>query len=104
VLRGIAVAGSWVGGCWSRLWCGRWSLKVANVAVEDAAGVSFVVDQPPVGALGADAADEPFRVAVRLRRAGRDLDHVDALGGEHGIEGISELGIPVADQKRNEAA
>jgi hypothetical protein len=32
------VAGSWVGGCWSRLWCGRWSLKVANVAVEDAAG------------------------------------------------------------------
>jgi hypothetical protein len=79
-------------------------IEVANVAVEDAAGVSFVVDQHPVGALGADAADEPFRVAVRLGRAGRDLDHVDALGGEHGIEGISELGIPVADQKRNEAA
>jgi hypothetical protein len=64
--RGIAVAGSWVGGCWSRLSRGRWSVKVANVAVEDAAGVSFVVDQHPVGALGADAADEPFRVAVRL--------------------------------------
>jgi hypothetical protein len=39
-------------------------IEVANVAVEDAAGVSFVVDQHPVGALGADAADQPFRVAV----------------------------------------
>jgi hypothetical protein len=74
-------------------------IEVANVSVEDAAGVSFVVDQHPVGALGADAADEPFCVAVRLGRACRDRDHVDALGGEHGIEGIRELGIPVADQK-----
>jgi hypothetical protein len=39
-------------------------IEVVNVAVEDAAGVSFVVDQHPVGALGADAADEPFRVAL----------------------------------------
>jgi hypothetical protein len=28
-------------------------------------GVSRVVNQHPVGAFGADAADEPFRVAVR---------------------------------------
>ena len=40
-------------------------IEVANVPVENRAGVSLVVDQHPVGALGADAADEPFRVAVR---------------------------------------
>jgi hypothetical protein len=28
-----------------------------------------------------------------------DLDYVDVLGGEHGIEGIRESGIPVADQE-----
>ena len=37
--------GSWLGGCWLRLWCGRWSLKVAFVPLEDGAGVLFVVDQ-----------------------------------------------------------
>ncbi|MEA2959623.1 MAG: hypothetical protein QOJ58_5606, partial [Alphaproteobacteria bacterium] len=40
-------------------------IEMAHVLVEHGAGVSFVVDQQPVGALGADAADEPFRVAVR---------------------------------------
>ena len=74
-------------------------IEVAHVLVEDGAGVSFVVDQHPVGALGADAADEPFRVAVRPGRPGRDLDHVDAFGGEDGIEGVGELGVPVADQE-----
>ena len=56
-------------------------IEVASVAVEDAAGVSFVIDQDALGALGADAADEPFCVAVPLGRVGRDLDYVDALGG-----------------------
>jgi len=37
-----------------------------------------VVNQHPVSAFGADAADEPFRVAARLGRAGRNLDDVDA--------------------------
>jgi len=36
-------------------------------------GVSFVVDQHPVGAFGADAADEPFRITVRPGRPRRDL-------------------------------
>jgi hypothetical protein len=31
---------------------------------------------------------------------GRDLDDVDAFGGEHGIEGGGELGVPVADQEK----
>ena len=41
-------------------------IEVAHVAVKNSSGVSFVVDQQSVGALGADAADEPFCVAVRL--------------------------------------
>jgi hypothetical protein len=51
-------------------------IEMAHVLVDNGAGVSFVVDQQPVGAFGADAGDEPFRVAVRPGRTGRDLDHV----------------------------
>jgi hypothetical protein len=40
-------------------------VEMALVLVEDGAGVSFVVDQEPVGALGADAADESLGVAIR---------------------------------------
>jgi hypothetical protein len=59
----------------------------------------FVVDQQSVGAFGVDAADEPFRIAVRPGRARRDLDHVDVLGAEDGVEGVGELGVPVADEE-----
>ncbi len=41
-------------------------IEVAHVAVKNSSGGSFMVDQQSVGALGADAADEPFCVAVRL--------------------------------------
>ncbi len=78
-------------------------VEVAHVPVEDGVGMSLVVDQHPVGAFGADAADEPFRVAVRLRRPRRDLDHVDAFGGEDGIEGGGEFGVPVADEEAKRA-
>jgi hypothetical protein len=50
-------------------------VEMALVLVKDGAGVSFVVDQQPVGALGADAADEPLRIAVRLWCLGRDFDY-----------------------------
>jgi hypothetical protein len=30
---------------------------------------------------------------------GRDLDHLDALGGEHRVKRRNELGIPVADEE-----
>src|SRR5439155_25915827 len=52
-----------------------------------------------VGALLADAADEPLRVAVRPGRPRWDLDEVDAFGGEHGVERGGELRVPVADQE-----
>jgi hypothetical protein len=49
-------------------------VEVAHVLVEDGEGVSFVVDQQPIGALLANTADESLGVAVRLRCLGRDLD------------------------------
>ena len=66
-------------------------------------GVWFVVDQYPVGAFGADAADEPFCVAVRPRGAGRGRDYGDAFAGEDGIEGVGEFRVPVADQEKERA-
>jgi hypothetical protein len=74
-------------------------VEVLGELVEDGAGVSLVVDQQSVGAFVADAANEPFGVAVRSGCPGRDLDHIDAFGGEDGIEGGGELGVPVADQE-----
>ncbi|MGH3785191.1 MAG: hypothetical protein ACRDRG_01260 [Pseudonocardiaceae bacterium] len=39
--------------------------EMADVLIKNSVGVSRVVNQHPVGAFGADAADETFRVAVR---------------------------------------
>jgi hypothetical protein len=74
-------------------------IEMARVLVQDGKGVSLVIDQQPVGAFVADAANEPVRIAVRPGYPGRDLDHLDAFGGEDGIEGGSELRVPVADQE-----
>ncbi len=73
--------------------------EMAHIPVENNSGVSLVVDQQSVGVLRADAAHEPFRVAVRLGRARRDLDHGDGFGGEHGIKGGGEFAVPVADHQ-----
>jgi hypothetical protein len=54
---------------------------LAEVALElgkDGAGMPLVVDQHPVGALGSDAADEPFGIAVRPRLWGAN----SGRGGE----------------------
>jgi hypothetical protein len=68
-------------------------IEMAHVPVQHGVGVSFVVDQHPVGAFGADAADESFRVAVRPGCPGRAFDDVDTFGGEDGVEGVGELGV-----------
>jgi hypothetical protein len=73
-------------------------VEVTLVRAEDGTGMTLVVDQHPVGALGPDAADEPFRETVRAWRAGWGLDDLDVLGGEHGVERFGELRVPVADQ------
>ena len=86
---------------------GRWALaealvravviEMGDVPVEDSKGMLLVVDQQPVGALFADAANEPFGVTVGVWGTGRDLGDVDAFGGEDGIEGGGERGVPVVD-------
>jgi hypothetical protein len=75
------------------------TVGVVFVLAEYGAGVAFVVDQHPVSALGSDAADEPFGVAVRPRRPRRCLHHVDTFRREHRVEGCGELRIPVADDE-----
>ena len=74
-------------------------VEVPSKFVEDGDHVSLVVDQQSVGALLADTTNEPFGVTVCPGRPGRDFDHIDAFGGEHGVEGDGELGVPVADQE-----
>ena len=68
-------------------------VEVSGVLVEDCRGVAFVIDEDSVGALGPDAADEPFGVAVGSWCLRWSLDCRDALGGEHGIEGRAVLGV-----------
>jgi hypothetical protein len=93
--------GSRVVGRWVLIEALVWPMvvEVMDVLVENATGVSFVVDQHAVGAFGADAADKSFCVTVRPGRARRGLDHGDVFGGEDGVDGIGELAVPVADQK-----
>jgi hypothetical protein len=74
-------------------------IEVAHVPVKNSSGVSFVVGQQSVGALGADAANEPFHVAVWLGRARRDLHHGDAFGREGGIKVLGEFRVSVPDQE-----
>jgi hypothetical protein len=61
-------------------------IEMAHILVNDCAGVSLVVTQQPVGALLADAANEPFGIAVRPRCLERNLDHIEAFGGEDGTD------------------
>ncbi|ABD11461.1 hypothetical protein CgIS1_20065 [Frankia sp. CgS1] len=74
---------------------GLWWLKVAatmgssSVVVPCVLGqgnakVPLTEDQHPVGDLGPDRADEPFRVGVRPQGSGWDLDGGDAGVGERG--------------------
>jgi hypothetical protein len=62
-------------------------VEVSDALVEDVRGVAFVVDEDLVGALGPDAADEPFDVRVGLWCLRWNFDRRDAFGGEHGIDG-----------------
>jgi hypothetical protein len=61
--------------------------------------VAPVHDQQPVEALGARGADKALRDRVRLRRAHRCPDDLDALACKDGVEVAGELAIAVADQK-----
>ena len=62
-------------------------------------GVSSVEDQEVVEEFAADRADDAFGDRVRPWCTHRRLDDLDVDGGEHGVEGGSELGVAVADQE-----
>jgi hypothetical protein len=74
-------------------------VEVTFVRAEHGTGVALVTDQHPVGALGSDAADEPFGITVRARRPGRCLDDLGVLSREHGVERAGELRVSVPDQE-----
>ena len=59
--------GGWVVGWWVLIQALMRAvvIEMAHVPVKHNAGVSLVVEQQSVGAFGADAANEPFRIAVR---------------------------------------
>ena len=67
------------------------AVVVAGVLVQYVPEVALAEDQHPVGELGADGQHEPFRVSVRARTAGRDLQDLDAGVGQHGVKGGGEL-------------
>lgn len=74
-------------------------VEVMEVFVEDERRVLLIVDQDSVGAFLADGAHESFGVAVRPWCSGRNLDCVDVLGGEDGVEVGGELGVSVSDEE-----
>lgn len=69
------------------------AVVVPEVVGQDSLKVATVPDQDPVQALGPQGAYPSFGVGVRPGRPRRDLEHVDASGCEHGVEGSAELGI-----------
>jgi hypothetical protein len=62
-------------------------LEVVLVVTQYPKGMRLVVEQHAIDALGSDAANEAFRERVRPGCARWRLDHIDAFGGEHRVEG-----------------
>lgn len=72
---------------------------VADELVEDALEVVPAKDEHPVHALPAGGPHESFGVRVGPGGAHRGLDDPGALGAEHGVEGIHERRVTIADQE-----
>jgi len=78
---------------------GAMSVVVRDVHPEGPLQVPAAHDQEPVQTLGADGADPPFRVGVRVGRLHRRHEHVDTLRPEHVIEPAAELCVSVANNE-----
>jgi hypothetical protein len=63
------------------------TVVVSRVAAEHVFEVAAAEDQKPVGTFRADGADEALGIGVRLWRANRCLDHLDAFAAEDLVEG-----------------
>jgi hypothetical protein len=62
--------------------------------------VAAAEDEGPVKAVGAERADPPLGVGVRVRCLNRRTDHPDPLGPEHLVEGVAELRVSVVDEEQ----
>jgi hypothetical protein len=97
--------GYWIAG--DRMWS-RWMkllspVGASGVVVLDVFGhhrgqVTSADDEHAVGEFGSDGADEPFRVAVRLRAPRWDFHDSDASVGQNGVERGGELACAVPHQ------
>ena len=76
---------------------------VPDVVGEHPLQVRPTEDEEPVEALPSDGAHPPLGIGVGHRRPDRDLEDLDALAGEHCLEGGHELGVPIADQEAKAA-
>ena len=59
-----------------------------------------VEDQHPIQQIAADGADPSLGDRVCSGRAHRGAQDADAFAGEHGIEDVSEFGIPIPDREK----
>src|SRR5215211_8611574 len=70
-----------------------------DIDAEYALELAAAEDQHPVEALVPCAANPSLDVCVRVRRLDRCSDHPDPVALEEGVEGATELRVPVVDQQ-----
>ena len=80
---------------------GSGPVVVVHVHAKHALEVTAVQDQQPVEALRTNGAHPALGEGVGLGRAHGRANDLDILGGEHGVEGVGELGVSVADEEPN---
>src|SRR2546429_6631846 len=76
---------------------------VLDVDAQDVFELSAACDKEPVEAVPADGADPALGERVRVRRAKRCADDLDALALEYLVEGAAEFAVAVVDQEPNRA-
>ncbi len=74
-------------------------IEKRNVLTHDTAQMRLIDNQQLVQAFFPDRSDPSFRVGVRIRGMIRSGDHTDTYRPEHGVEGMAELLVVVANQK-----
>jgi hypothetical protein len=78
-----------------------WPVLVVVEAVdaENMFEVAEAEDEDSIEAVGAERPYPALGVGVRVRRLDRRTDYPDPLASEDLVEGVTELGVPVMDEK-----
>jgi hypothetical protein len=79
---------------------GAMVVEMRHVLGQRSLEMAAVDDEHPVQQLAAHRADPSFGDRVRPRRSHRCAQNADALAGEHGVEGVGEFAVAVADQEK----